>query len=125
MLTQAHFHNEAAAYAFLEARIWPKGPVCPHCGSMERIGKLAGATTRMGSYKCYVCRKPFTVKLGTLFESSHIPLRLWLQAIYLLAGNSEVSAAQLGRTLGITHKSAWQMVQRIRATLAHDAAEEG
>lgn len=70
-LSAPHFHNEEAAYSFVEARVWPTGPVCPHCGGVERIGKIGGKSTRMGTCKCYQCRKPFTVKAGTIFESSH------------------------------------------------------
>ena len=85
VLSDKHFHDEAAAYAFVEARVWPKGPVCPHCGGFDRISQMNGKSTRVGTYKCYQCRKPFTVKVGTIFESSHVPLRrFWLQAIFLL-----------------------------------------
>ena len=66
-LSAPHFHNEKAAYAYVEARVWPEGPVCPHCGGYERIGKLSGQSTRIGVHKCYQCRKPFTVKVGTIF----------------------------------------------------------
>ena len=69
VLSDKHFHNEAAAYAFVEARLWPNGPVCPHCGGVERISKMGGKSTRIGAYKCYQCRKPFTVKIGTIFEA--------------------------------------------------------
>lgn len=118
ILSQAHFHNEEAAYAFVEARIWPQGPVCPHCGSCERISKMGGKSTRIGTYKCYECRKPFTVKVGTIFESSHIPLRLWLQAIFLISSSKKgISSNQLHRTLGITLKSAWFMSHRIREAM--------
>jgi transposase-like protein len=123
ILSQAHFHNEEAAYAFVEARIWPKGPVCPHCGGVERIGKMGGKSTRIGAYKCYDCRKPFTVKVGTIFESSHIPLRLWLQAIFLIASSKKgISSNQLHRTLGITLKSAWFMSHRIREAMKSGGA---
>lgn len=118
ILSQAQFHNEEAAYEFVEARIWPKGPVCPHCGGVERIGKMGGKSTRIGVHKCYDCRKPFTVKVGTIFESSHIPLRLWLQAIFLIASSKKgVSSNQLHRTLGITLKSAWFLSHRIREAM--------
>lgn len=117
-LSQPHFHNEEAAYAFVEARVWPNGPVCPHCGGTERNKLMGGASTRIGTYKCYDCRKPFTVKVGTIFESSHIPLRLWLQGIYLVAASKKgISANQLHRTLGITLKSAWFMGHRIREAM--------
>ena len=118
ILSQPHFHNEEAAYAFVEARIWPRGPVCPHCACCERIGKMGGKSTRIGAYKCYNCRKPFTVKVGTIFESSHIPLRLWLQAIFLISSSKKgISSNQLHRTLGITLKSAWFMSHRIREAM--------
>ena len=77
-----HFHDEEAAYAWVEAKLWPNGPVCPHCKGTDRITKLGGKSTRTGVYKCYPCRKPFTVKVGTIFESSHLPMNLWLQAIF-------------------------------------------
>ena len=71
LLSMAHLQNEEAAYAFVEARIWPHGPVCPHCGGTERNKKMMGKATRIGLYKCYDCRSQFTVKVGTIFESSH------------------------------------------------------
>ena len=68
-LSAPHFHSEEASYAYVEARIWTDGPVCPHCGGTVRISKMQGKSTRIGAYKCYQCRKPFTVKIGTIFES--------------------------------------------------------
>lgn len=122
-LSAPHFHNEEAAYAYVEARIWPEGPVCPHCGGYERIGKMGGSSTRLGTYKCYQCRKPFTVKVGTIFESSHVPLRMWLQAMYLMAASKKgISANQLHRTLGVTLKTAWFMAHRIREAMADDGS---
>src|SRR4029079_12917644 len=107
-----------AAYAFIEKRVWPHGVVCPKCGVIGRSGKLGGASTRIGVYKCYDCSKPFTVKVGTIFESSHIPLRLWLQAIFLIASSKKgISSNQLHRTLGVTLKSAWFMGHRIREAM--------
>ncbi|MGH8850090.1 MAG: IS1595 family transposase, partial [Casimicrobiaceae bacterium] len=118
ILSAPHFHNEEAAYKFVEARIWPRGPVCPHCGGTERNRPMAGTSTRIGTYKCYDCRKPFTVKVGTIFESSHIPMRLWLQAIFLIASSKKgISTNQLHRTLGITIKSAWFMSHRVREAM--------
>jgi transposase-like protein len=117
-LSAPHFHNEEAAYAYVEARIWPQGPVCPHCGGVERIGKMGGKSTRIGAYKCYQCRKPFTVKIGTIFEASHVPMNVWLQAIYLIAGSKKgISSNQLHRTLGVTLKTAWFMSHRIREAM--------
>lgn len=118
ILSDDHFHNEEAAYAWVEARIWPNGPVCPHCGETKRTGKLNGKSTRPGVHKCYSCRKPFTVKIGTIFEDSHIPLRIWLQAIHLIASSKKgISANQLHRTLKITLKSAWFLGHRIREAM--------
>jgi transposase-like protein len=118
VLSDAHFHDETAAYAFVEARVWPNGPVCPHCGGVDRISPMKGKSTRVGAYKCYQCRKPFTVKVGTIFESSHVPLRHWLQAIFLLSSSKKgISANQLSRTLGCTLKTAWFIGHRIREAM--------
>jgi transposase-like protein len=118
ILSQDYFHNEEAAYAFIEERVWPNGTVCPHCGVIGDSGKLGGASTRIGVWKCYSCRKPFTVKVGTIFESSHIKLHLWLQAIFLIASSKKgISSNQLHRTLGVTLKSAWFMSHRIREAM--------
>lgn len=118
ILSALWFHNEEAAYAYVEARVWPDGPVCPHCGGYERISKMGGKSTRLGAYKCYQCRKPFTVKVDTIFESSHVPLRYWLQAIYLLCASKKgISSNQLHRTLGVTLKTAWFMSHRIREAM--------
>lgn len=117
-LSAPHFHNEEAAYAYVEKRLWSQGAVCPHCGGMERVGKLAGKTTRAGLWKCYECRKPFTVKIGTIFEDSKVPMRLWLQAMYLIAGSKKgISSNQLHRILGVTLKTAWFMSHRIREAM--------
>ena len=117
-LSAPHFHNEEAAYAYVEARIWPQGPVCPHCGGYDRIGKMGGKSTRVGAYKCYQCRKPFTVKIGTIFEDSKVAMHLWLQAMYLIAGSKKgISSNQLHRTLGVTLKTAWFMSHRIREAM--------
>ncbi len=121
IVSAAHFHNEEAAYKFVEARVWPRGPICPHCGGVERNSPLAGKSTRIGTYKCYDCRKPFTVKVGTIFESSHVPLRLWLQAIFLITSSKKgISSNQLHRTLGVTLKTAWFMSHRIREAMRSD-----
>ena len=114
-----HFHDEAAAYAFVEAHVWPQGPVCPRCKSNERIGKLQGKTTRFGLYKCYACRKPFTVKVGTVFEDSHVEMHIWLQAMHLMCSSKKgISTNQLHRTLNVTLKTAWFMSHRIRLAMA-------
>ncbi|HBR68302.1 MAG TPA: IS1595 family transposase [Rhodospirillaceae bacterium] len=123
VLSQKHFHDEKAAYAFIEKRVWANGRCCPHCGVMDRSGPLKSKAetehkVRIGVYKCYECRKPFTVKVGTIFESSHIKLHIWLQAIFLISSSKKgVSANQLHRTLGITLKSAWFLSHRIREAM--------
>jgi len=121
VLEAPHFHDEAAAYEYVEALLWPTGPVCPHCGNCapDKIGKLNGKTTRQGLRKCYECRKPFTVKMGSIFEDSHAPLRLWLQAIHLMCSSKKgISTRQLQRTLGVGMKTAWHMGHRIRLAMA-------
>ncbi|MBY0561566.1 IS1595 family transposase [Hyphomicrobium sp.] len=118
ILSAEHFHDEAKAYDFVEALIWPEGPVCPHCMEKARISKMKGKSTRIGTYKCYACRKPFTVKIGSIFEASHIPMRIWLQAIFLLSSSKKgMSSNQLHRALGVTLKSAWFMSHRIREAM--------
>lgn len=117
-LSAPHFHNEEAAYAYVEARIWPNGAVCPHCGGVDRVGKLQGKSTRVGVWKCYQCRKPFTVKVGTIFEDSKVAMHIWLQAMYLVAGSKKgISSNQLHRILGVTLKTAWFMSHRIREAM--------
>src|SRR5580704_9882419 len=118
-LSAKHFHDEASAYVFVEKRLWPDGnAVCPHCGVVGHAGKLGGKSTRIGTYKCYECRKPFRVTVGTIFEDSHLPLHLWLQAIFLMCGSKKgISANQLHRTLGVTLKSAWFLAHRIREAM--------
>jgi transposase-like protein len=118
ILSAKVLQNETAALAWVEARVWPNGPVCPHCGGFDRIGKMAGKATRIGLYKCYQCRKQFTVKVGTVFEDSHVPMNLWLQAMYLLCSSKKgISSNQLSRTLGVTLKTAWFMSHRIREAM--------
>jgi transposase-like protein len=125
-LNAPHLHDEARAIEFIEARVWPNGPVCPHCGGTTRLGRLAGKSTRIGTLKCYECRKPFTVKVGTIFEDSHIPMHLWLQAIFLIASSKKgISSNQLHRTLGITLKSAWHLSHRIRLAMDEQIGKLG
>ena len=118
ILNASVLQSETTAYAWVEARLWPNGPVCPHCGGFDRISKMQGKSTRVGTYKCYQCRKQFTVKVGTVFEDSHVPMRVWLQAIYLLCSSKKgISSNQLARTLGVTLKTAWFMSHRIREAM--------
>lgn len=123
VLDAKHFHDEAAAYRFVEAHVWPQGRICPHCGVIADSGKLKGKSTRLGVYKCYACRKPFTVKIGTVFEASHIKLHIWLQAMFLLCSSKKgISSNQLARTLGVTLKSAWFLSHRIREAMGDNGA---
>jgi transposase-like protein len=122
VLSDARFHSEEAAYAFIEAKLWPNGPVCPHCKAVGRAYRLKGPSTRIGLLACAACRKQFNVKVGTIFESSHIPLRKWLQAIHLLCSSKKgISSHQLYRLLGITLKSAWFLSHRIREAMRDDS----
>lgn len=118
-----HFHNEDAARRYLESNRWPNGAICPHCGSNEayRLQPKADSKrpARKGVLKCKMCRKQFTVTVGTIFEDSHIPLNKWLAAIYLLCSSKKgMSAHQLHRMLGVTYKSAWFMAHRIRYAMS-------
>ncbi len=108
------FRDETAAYALVEKLVWPDGPVCTHCGGTTRIGRLGGQSTHVGTYKCYVCRKPFNVRTGTLFENSNIPLAKWLQAIHLLLVNEEIRQCDLSAALGVTAKTSTALRRKIR-----------
>src|SRR5271165_363124 len=117
-LSADHFHSEVAAFEYVEARLWANGRVCPHCGVVDNSGALKGKTTRVGLYKCYACRKPFTVRMGTIFESSHVKLNIWLQAIYLLCSSKKgISTRQLQRTFGGSMKTVWFLGHRIREAM--------
>lgn len=117
VLSAPYFHDEAAAFQHLESIVWADGVACPHCGSVS--GKHYDlAKTRMGLRKCSDCRKQFTVKVGTVFESAHIPLHKMLQAVYLMTCSKKgISAHQLHRVLEITYKSAWFLAHRIREAM--------
>ncbi len=118
LLSQKHLQDEDAAYAWVESHVWPDGPTCPKCGEKERVSKMKGKSTRKGAYKCYACRKPFIVKVGTIFEDSKVKMHLWLQAFYLICGSKKgISSNQLHRTLGVTLKTAWFMSHRIREAM--------
>jgi transposase-like protein len=132
VLAKAHFYDEKAAFEHVESILWPDGPVCPHCGCVDRIYKLEGVRTkpskknpdgieRFGLKKCGDCRKQFTVRKGTIFEESAIPLFKWLQAIHLMCSSKKgISSNQLHRTLEITLKSAWFLSHRIREAMRND-----
>jgi transposase-like protein len=121
-----HSGDEDSARAFLESQRWPDGAVCPHCGVQGESYRLTAkpgskSGVRPGVWKCGGCRKQFTVKVGTIFEDSHIPLVTWVRAIHLLCSSKKgMSAHQLHRMLGITYKSAWFMAHRIRYAMSQE-----
>jgi transposase-like protein len=118
VLNAKHFQTQAAAFQYVEAHLWPNGPVCPRCGEKERVGRLNGKTTRPGLCKCYMCTKPFTVRIGTIFESSHLPLHLWLQVIHLMCASKKgISTRQVQRMLQCSMKTAWFLTHRIREAM--------
>jgi transposase-like protein len=120
----APFGNEQAAYDFVERCIWPEGPICPHCGSWRRIRRLRGQSTRPGTYKCYDCRKPFTVKINTILESSNLPMHKWLQAIVLIHHKrNQVRATELHRTLGVARRTANHVICRVTSGEGEDAID--
>jgi transposase-like protein len=124
VLNAPQFLNEEAAFAYVESRLWPNGPVCPHCGNADakRIRKMEGKTTRLGLRKCNDCRKPFTVRQGSIFESSHLPLHLWLQVIHLMCASKKgVSTNQIQRMLSCSMKTAWFLTHRIREAMRDGA----
>lgn len=123
-MTDPIYSDENKAREHLERLLWPDGPFCPHCGNADpdRIHKLEGKSTRPGVYKCNECEKPFSVTVGTVFESSHIPLNKWLYAVHKLnSGKKGTSAHQLHRELGMSYKTAWFMCHRIREAMAPTA----
>ncbi len=129
VLSKPYFHDEAAAFEHVEAILWGNGPVCPHCSGVDRIYALKGVRTksskknpegieRHGLKKCGHCRKQFTVRIGTVFEESHIELHKWLQAIHLMCSSKKgISAHQLHRVLEVTYKTAWSLAHRIREAI--------
>jgi transposase-like protein len=113
------FANELSAHRYLEGIIWPNGVTCPHCGGTERIGKLNGASTRLGTYKCYACRRSFSVTYGTMFMCSHVPVHKWLQAIYLTdGGTKKIRPHQLQQVLNVSFKTASFILRRISEAAA-------
>ena len=119
-LSRPEFHDPDKAREWLETELWPDGPVCPHCGSVNNATRLHGKAHRPGVYQCNEaeCREQFTVTVGTLYERSKIPLNKWLAATHLLmASKKGMSALEIGRLLGISKKSSWFLCHRIRESL--------
>lgn len=121
VLSKPYFHNEQAAFDFVEAILWPQGPVCPHCGGVEKITAIKPnpeKRVRYGLKRCGQCKGQFTVRMGTIFEESKLPMTKWLQAIFLMCSSKKgVSAHQLHRTLEVTYKTAWFLAHRIREAM--------
>ncbi len=134
VLSDPRFFSEEAAFEYVERQLWPEGPTCPHCGALaDKIGRLANVRSKpskknpegvvqVGLRKCYACRGPaFTVRKGSVFEDSHLPLRMWLQAIHLLCASKKgISTRQLQRMLGCGMKTAWHLSHRIREMMKAD-----
>ena len=123
-ITNPIFTDEDAAREHLEAQRWPHGPFCPHCGEAENVHRLEGKSHRKGLVQCNSCLKNFTVTVGSVMERSHIPLKKWVLAFYLMnASKKGMSAHQMHRMLGITYKSAWFMCHRIREAMKDTSTE--
>ena len=118
LFNEARYTDPEAARDYLESVRWPRGPVCPHCGAVDRISKLQGKAHRPGVYDCGHCRDQFTVTVGTVFERSKISLDKWLLATALMAASKKgISSKQIERTLGVTYKTAWFMTHRLREAM--------
>lgn len=130
ILAKKHFYDEATAFEYVESILWPNGPVCPKCKSTEKFYELKGVRSkpskknpegveRHGLKKCAACKKQFTVRVGTIFESSHLELHKWLQAIHLMCSSKKgISAHQLHRILEVQYNTAWFVAHRIRHAMA-------
>ncbi|HZD41427.1 MAG TPA: IS1595 family transposase [Terriglobales bacterium] len=120
-LTNPVFTSETKARKYLESIRWPNGPVCPHCGAWDSakvIKPSPGKKIRPGLYRCGGCGKQYTVTVGTVFERSKIPLNKWVLAAYLMCGSKKgISSHQMGRMMGVTHKTAWFMTHRLREAM--------
>jgi transposase-like protein len=134
VLDAPQFQDEAAAFEYVEARLWPHGARCPHCQETKRIARVASQRTKpsarhpegkltVGLWRCYQCKGRFTVRLGTIFETSHLPLRLWLQVIHLMCASKKgISTRQVQRMLQCSMKTAWFLTMRIREAMKPGSA---
>jgi len=113
------FPDQESARLYLESRLWPNGVKCPICASGERV-----TNRKDGYYRCNACREDFTVRTGTIFERSHVPLQKWVYAMYLLVTSRKgISSLQLSKEIGITQKSAWFVLHRLREACGDDLAK--
>jgi transposase-like protein len=112
----AMFPDEETARVYLEGRLWPDGPVCPDCGSKDRVSALGACATRKpGYYRCLACEFDFTIRTNTVFERSKVPLHKWVYAMYLLVtARKGISSMQLAKEIGVTQKTAWFILGRLR-----------
>src|SRR5437762_1215908 len=115
------FQDETLAREALEAVLWPDGPYCRHCGNADpaMIAKMQGKSHRPGLYYCNECKGQFTVTVGTVFERSKVPLTKWWMAAHMMnSGKNGVSAHEIHRTIGVTYKTAWFMMHRLREAMS-------
>jgi len=120
VLSNPMFHDETKAREWVEAQVWANGVNCPHCGNadQEKVGRLDGEAHRPGLWKCYECRAQFSCTVGTVFESSKIPLTKWVAALFLMTASKKgVSAHQVHRLIGVSYKSTWFMMHRLREAM--------
>lgn len=120
VLNNPIFQDETKAREWVEAQVWANGVICPHCGNVdqEQLTKLEGEAHRAGVWKCYACRAQFTCTVGTVFERSKIPLTKWVAALFLMTASKKgVSAHQMHRMLGVSYKSTWFMMHRLREAM--------
>ena len=130
VLAAPHFHNEEAAFAYVEAHLWPEGPVCPHCGNCDdkRIGRLTGKSAVRACGSATPAGRPSPCAIGSIFEDSHFPLHLWLQAIQLITASKKgISTRQIQRAFNCSMKTAWFLTHRIREIMkpASDGSAAG
>lgn len=121
------FHDEDKAREALEAVRWPDGAICPHCGNsdQDKLAKIEGQkkSHRPGLYYCNECKGQFTVTVGTVFERSKVPLTKWWMAAHMMnSGKNGVSAHEIHRALGVTYKTAWFMMHRLREAMIVSSA---
>jgi len=113
------FPDADSGRQYLEARLWPNGAHCPACRTSNRV-----ATRKGGYYRCNACKLDFTVRTGTIFERSHVPLHKWVYAMYLFATSPKgISSLKLSKEIGVTQKSAWSVLQRLREACGGDPSE--
>lgn len=123
------FPSAESARVYFETKRWPDGPVCPACNEVKRVGKhmvknSEGVSEWRGFYRCYACRADFTVQTGAIFKRSKVPLHKWLHAMYLLVtARKGISSVSLGKKIGVTQKTAWFMLARLRKGGGYELAK--